>query len=160
MSPEASRWRRAATTGVALVVLALVPGATPAGAARTTLLATTRACAPGYRAGPSLVMLSCADANSYLGSLRWTSWTRRTAVGSGEYMRNPCQPTCVASSVRAVASIGVVASLPVTARGVTFFTRLTVRRGPGAAAEVLKWKWTDAPGLDGYWAEPSRGWLS
>jgi hypothetical protein len=45
---------------------------------------------------PSLVILSCADANSELTNLRWTHWGDATAYASGTAAWNDCTPTCVA----------------------------------------------------------------
>jgi hypothetical protein len=48
---------------------------------------------------PRTFILSCADANDYLTSLRWVSW-RAVAYGSGVERVNTCIPNCAAGHVR------------------------------------------------------------
>ena len=44
---------------------------------------------------PSSFILACADANSYVTHIRWSSWTTRGAHGNGTLTMNTCQPNCV-----------------------------------------------------------------
>ena len=50
-------------------------------------------------ARPAEMVLTCADANSSLTKLTWSSWTNGNAKGSGTYLENDCEPTCVAGTV-------------------------------------------------------------
>jgi hypothetical protein len=43
---------------------------------------------------PRTYILTCADANSYLGKLSWTSWTPQLASGYGNLEINDCNPYC------------------------------------------------------------------
>jgi hypothetical protein len=43
---------------------------------------------------PREYILTCADANSYLGSLSWTTWTPRLASAYGTLGINDCNPYC------------------------------------------------------------------
>jgi hypothetical protein len=44
---------------------------------------------------PHSFVLACADGNSYLTRLSWTSWTPKLASASGTLVQNDCLPTCV-----------------------------------------------------------------
>ncbi len=45
---------------------------------------------------PKTYVLTCADANSYLGKLSWTSWTPGLASATGVLEENDCTPYCAA----------------------------------------------------------------
>ena len=47
-------------------------------------------------AEPKTYVLTCADANSYLGKLSWTSWTPGLASAKGVLEENDCTPDCAA----------------------------------------------------------------
>ena len=53
---------------------------------------------PGQRplVKPATYILTCADANSYLGKLSWTSWTPGLASAKGVLEENDCTPYCAA----------------------------------------------------------------
>ena len=53
---------------------------------------------PGQNAlvEPKTYILTCADANSYLGKLSWTSWTPGLASAKGVLEENDCLPYCAA----------------------------------------------------------------
>jgi hypothetical protein len=44
---------------------------------------------------PGSFILACADANSYVTHIRWSSWTAGSAHGHGTLTMNTCQPNCV-----------------------------------------------------------------
>ncbi|MBV9451419.1 MAG: hypothetical protein JO345_36585 [Streptosporangiaceae bacterium] len=44
---------------------------------------------------PKSFVLTCADGNSYLTGLSWTSWTPKLASATGALIQNDCRPTCV-----------------------------------------------------------------
>jgi hypothetical protein len=45
---------------------------------------------------PSTVVLACADYNSLIDKITWTSWTTRLASGTGTLVQNDCIPYCAA----------------------------------------------------------------
>jgi hypothetical protein len=53
-------------------------------------------CARHVTQEPRRLVVSCADANSVLASLRWTDWGDTTAYATGVARWNDCTPTCVA----------------------------------------------------------------
>jgi|SRR5580704_693110 hypothetical protein len=44
---------------------------------------------------PSRITLSCGDGNTWLGKLKWSSWSKTQAVANGNYTYNDCTPSCV-----------------------------------------------------------------
>jgi len=63
------------------------------------------------KAKPQKIILSCGDGNTWLGKLKWSSWTSTQAVASGNYTANNCTPSCVAGHTHSVA-IKVTLSKP------------------------------------------------
>jgi hypothetical protein len=53
---------------------------------------------PGDHFGvaPARMVLTCADANTYLEDLTWTTWGDKIATGRGTLVENTCTPDCVA----------------------------------------------------------------
>jgi hypothetical protein len=43
---------------------------------------------------PGTVVLACADYNSLIDKITWTSWTRELAAGTGTLVQNNCVPNC------------------------------------------------------------------
>jgi hypothetical protein len=76
-------------TIVAAAGLATVPAAA---GARTYL----GACSSGERAAykPNQVLVACADGNFLIFHLKWSSWGKRSAHGTGTARVNTCKPDC------------------------------------------------------------------
>lgn len=74
---------------------------------------------------PSSFIISCADANSYLQRIHWTSWTARTAGATATYTENNCTPYCAAGKFINYPAT-VTLSAPRSAKGREFFTNLHV----------------------------------
>jgi hypothetical protein len=77
---------------------------------------------------PSSYMIACGDGSQYLAKLRWASWTRDVASGTGEYSFNTCTPSCaqgkyITSKVLAV--LWHTTAVP-HHTGMRAFTRLTI----------------------------------
>jgi hypothetical protein len=49
---------------------------------------------------PGSFTLACADGNSYLAHLSWSSWTASSASGTGTQLINDCKPYCAAGKFR------------------------------------------------------------
>ena len=45
---------------------------------------------------PGTIVLACADYNSLIQKITWTSWTRGLASGTGTLVQNDCVPYCAA----------------------------------------------------------------
>jgi hypothetical protein len=59
------------------------------------------------RVRPKAIVIACADANFAIDHIRWSSWTRTRAVGTGTAHENNCKPNCAA---------GRFHSFPITVR--------------------------------------------
>jgi hypothetical protein len=83
---------RASSTGVASVrtVVAGCPGR------------------PAPLVKPGTFIVSCADANSSLGQLSWTSWTPGLASATGTLEDNDCTPYCAAGHFHAYPAVVVL----------------------------------------------------
>jgi plastocyanin len=62
---------------------------------------------------PQRITLSCGDAGTWLGKLKWSSWTKTQAVGTGNYTANNCTPDCASGHTHSVA-VKVTLSKPKT----------------------------------------------
>jgi hypothetical protein len=51
---------------------------------------------------PTRITLSCGDGGTWLGKLKWSSWTKTQAVANGNYTANNCTPSCVAGHTHSV----------------------------------------------------------
>lgn len=52
---------------------------------------------------PTRITLSCGDAGTWLGKLKWSSWNGSQAVGSGNFTAIQCTPNCAAGHTHSVA---------------------------------------------------------
>lgn len=87
-------------TGVAAIVLGLtLTAATPASAAADRA-AKPRVvvvnCLGRPQVDPRGFVLACADGNSALSGMSWTSWTPKLASAAGTLVQNDCVPYCAA----------------------------------------------------------------
>jgi hypothetical protein len=94
-----------AISGVlAVPVLSLSLMASSAHPASATKTATATAahqtvivnCLGKQQVRPATVVLACADYNSLIDTITWTSWTTRLASGTGTLVQNDCVPYCAA----------------------------------------------------------------
>ena len=51
-------------------------------------------CAGHLVVAPKIITITCADANTGLMSLHWTSWTSEMASAYGTFWENNCKPDC------------------------------------------------------------------
>jgi hypothetical protein len=77
-----------------VVTLLAVPAIATAGSHRVWAITCTR---EQYK--PTTIVLSCADAGIRVAKLRWSHWSRTSALATGSYMENVCRPTCSAGHV-------------------------------------------------------------
>ena len=43
---------------------------------------------------PELILLTCADGGLYVEKIKWSTWTKDGATGSGIFSENLCEPSC------------------------------------------------------------------
>lgn len=80
-----------------MTIVAGLLAAVPAVAAGATAGSQVRAITCfGEKYKPTRITLSCADAGTWLGKLKWTHWNGTTATATGAYNENTCTPTCSA----------------------------------------------------------------
>jgi len=87
-------------------------------------------CVGGPRERPTELVLACADLNSLVKSVSWSSWTTRSARGHGTLVENNCTPSCAAGrfySYRATIELG--RALP-TYYGLLFTTYRVAANSP------------------------------
>ncbi len=106
---------------------------------------------PGQRAlvEPRTYILACADANSSVGSLSWTSWTPGLASATGVLEENDCLPYCAAGHFHSYPAVVVFwGDAAVTNHpGERRYTMMTViLTGPRPRYyDYLAHKWVTAP---------------
>jgi hypothetical protein len=81
---------------VACGALSLAPGVASAGSPATGAAPRVMSCLGKGVSKPAEYVLSCADYNSLLIGMHWTSWASRAARGRGTYRANDCTPYCAA----------------------------------------------------------------
>lgn len=84
---------RHAAAAVAAIVCATTAVALPSASAgpRVYLSGCTK---PQY--APRVLILACADVNTYVQGLKWSHWNAATATATGTFVANTCTPNCVA----------------------------------------------------------------
>jgi hypothetical protein len=45
---------------------------------------------------PQAIVMTCADAGILVDRLKWSRWSRTTAMANGRFVWNDCKPSCVA----------------------------------------------------------------
>jgi hypothetical protein len=110
-----------AVIAIAVVALAAVLAST-AGAATNVRIPGCGG-KPAYK--PSAVIISCGDGAFRIVKLKWTTWTRKTAVGNGTAKIRTCDPSCAEGKTKSY-KVKLTASKPVAcSRGNRQFLRLT-----------------------------------
>lgn len=84
------------TSVVALAGVSLFTLATPLVANATTATRTTYLYNCSTRTQrPHEIVLTCADANTYVSNITWSNWSASSAHAKGTLHWNTCTPTCV-----------------------------------------------------------------
>src|ERR1035438_5684691 len=99
-----------ASIASAFLVAGLVFGLTESARATPVPVRTVVFDCPGHPAPlvrPGTFVISCADANTYLGKLSWTSWTPGLASATGTLEENDCTPYCAAGHFHAYPAVVV-----------------------------------------------------
>jgi hypothetical protein len=115
---------------VSLAVLAAAIAVPASAGARQTLLIGN--CAkPKFK--PANLIFACGDASFGATGVTWSSWTRKSASGSGNGQINDCNPDCAHGQVHK-AAINVRASKPRTcSNGRRIFTKLSFSWASGTS---------------------------
>jgi hypothetical protein len=72
---------------------------------------------------PHEIILTCADANTYVTHITWTNWSASSAHAKGTFHWNTCTPTCVAGTNKSKA-ITFTATDRRKVKGVWLYTEL------------------------------------
>jgi len=81
--------------GVLGVTLAATSASASAPSSHTVKTKVVINCLNKPQVKPHDFVLACADGNSTLTRLSWTSWTTKLASASGTLVQNDCLPSCV-----------------------------------------------------------------
>ena len=73
---------------------------------------------------PELIYFACADGNTGVGKIEWSTWEATGAQGVGEYFANNCEPDC-ASGTFEFARVNVAIDRPIDVDGKVHLTDLT-----------------------------------
>ncbi len=91
---------------------------------------------------PKTLTLTCADANTVLSGLRWSSFGGVSALATGTLETNTCTPNC-ASGKFVRYPVAVKASSPRSCKaGVRVYNKITLRfigRAPSSAGSLKHW---------------------
>jgi len=126
------RFSRAWLAAAPALALALSGGAAMAATASPAPSAARPAvvfnCLGKAEIRPKSFVLTCADGNSYLTGLTWSSWTAGAARGKGTWHINDCVPNCAEGHFLSYpVDVEFWRSHPVKDRpGERYFTRLTM----------------------------------
>jgi hypothetical protein len=96
---------------------------------------------------PKSFVLACADGNSLLGKLTWTSWTPGLASAKGTLVQNDCTPYCAAGHFHRYPALVVLWGSKAIGHGQHAYTRLTqILTGPRPRYyDAVHHKWVYAP---------------
>jgi len=92
--------RRVTAVLLALALAAAAAALPAAGAPRRVYLSNCTK--PEY--APKLLVLACADVNTYVQGLTWTNWNAATATARGTFVANTCTPNCAAGHFKRYAA--------------------------------------------------------
>ena len=76
---------------------------------------------------PHEIVLTCADANSYVSNITWSNWSATSAHAKGTFHWNTCTPTCVAGTHKSKA-ITFIATNRRKVKGAWLYTELTATK--------------------------------
>jgi hypothetical protein len=138
--------RNALRITVALAVLAAAPLALAAASGQTLAINCNQ-----EQFKPKRIVLACGDGATWLGKLKWSSWSGSTASAAGNYNAINCTPSCAAGHVKTY-PVKVTLSRPRTCPGQTHLAfkqaalTYTGTRPRGAPAKLT---FRGPPGLPG-----------
>ena len=116
--------KRTCSVAGAVVLMAFGAVTVPASATAAPAVPKVSNCGE-ISAKPSGIVLSCADANTALETLKWSAWGQSAAKATGVFSENDCQPTCAAGMFHRYKAV-VTLSAPKTVKGTKVFTKVRV----------------------------------
>ena len=116
---------RTLTAITAIAIMCVGSLALPVAASAAPALPKVSDCGEVSAKPTTGLVLSCADANIALETLKWSSWGKSTAKATGIFSENDCSPTCVAGMFHRYKS-NVTLSAPKTVNGTKVFTKVRV----------------------------------
>ena len=92
---------------------------------------------------PELIFLTCADGGLYVEKIKWSTWTKDGATGSGIFSENLCEPSC-AEGQRVVAPVNLSLTNLTEQNGKYFLRTLDISTAngkdfPWGKAGSLQW---------------------
>jgi hypothetical protein len=79
---------------------------------------------------PELIFFTCADGGLYVEKIKWSTWTKDGATGSGIFSENLCEPSC-AEGQRVEAPVNVVLSNLTELNGKYYLRTLDIATSDG-----------------------------
>jgi hypothetical protein len=73
---------------------------------------------------PELIYFACADGNTGIGKIEWSSWEAVGATGVGEYFANDCDPDCAEGEFE-FTKVRLAINEPIGVKGKVHLTNLT-----------------------------------
>jgi hypothetical protein len=73
---------------------------------------------------PELIYFACADGNTGIGKIEWSSWEAVGAIGVGEYFANDCDPDCAEGEFE-FTKVRLAINEPIGVKGKVHLTNLT-----------------------------------
>jgi hypothetical protein len=86
---------------------------------------------------PELIYFACADGNTGIGKIEWSTWEATGATGVGEYFANDCDPDC-ANGTFGFTNVNLKINKPIGVKGKVHLTELTY---DSVEEGVLSGKW-------------------
>ena len=82
---------------------------------------------------PELIYFACADGNTGIGKIEWSTWEATGAKGVGEYFANDCKPDC-ASGTFEFSKVSVEINRPIDVDGKVHLADLTYESVDGGVS--------------------------
>ena len=79
---------------------------------------------------PELIFFTCADGGLYVEKIKWSTWTKDGATGSGIFSENLCEPSC-AEGQRVEAPVNVLLSNLTEQNGKYYLRTLDISTSDG-----------------------------
>ena len=73
---------------------------------------------------PELIYFACADGNTGIGKIEWSSWEAVGAIGVGEYFANDCDPDCAEGEFE-FTKVRLAINEPIGVKGKVHLTNLS-----------------------------------
>lgn len=116
----------------------------PAGAATAPGLL---ACSGRAVHEPTSFVITCADANTTLTHIHWTSWGPSVATATATFGQNPCTPNCASSSILYYPHATVWLTRAVHTTHGILYSEMVVRYVRAGKSRTFTFSWKGDPGF-------------